>query len=256
MAAAYGAGEGDRTLRVWDLETGATRAFDLPQPAPSLAGAKSPPLGTIFKLTFAGESTIYSAGWEGVRRWDLALGRQELVIAPPTRDDSVEMVLRPDRGVAVTRWASESAIDSGAPVAVHDLARRSSRLLPGFGSLVLSMDLDPTGRVLVTADRDGILRVGRLSGGEPHLLVGHKGGATAIVSPDLKWIASAGEDNTLRLWPMPDLDRPPLHALPQRDLVATLKSLTNLRAVRDARAPTGWKIEAGPFPGWRDVPTW
>jgi hypothetical protein len=32
--------------------------------------------------------------------------------------------------------------------------------------------------------------------------------------------------------------------------------LTNLRAVRDASSATGWKIEVGPFPGWKTVPVW
>ena len=76
------------------------------------------------------------------------------------------------------------------------------------------------------------------------------------VSSALRWVASTGEDNTLRLWPMPDLSDPPLSALPREALVAKLRSLTNLRAVRDPAAPTGWKIDVGPFPGWKDVPTW
>ena len=67
---------------------------------------------------------------------------------------------------------------------------------------------------------------------------------------------TAGEDKTLRLWPMPDLDKPPLHTLPQAELVTKLRSLTNLRAVRDAKSATGWTIEIGPFPGWKDVPAW
>jgi WD40 repeat protein len=76
------------------------------------------------------------------------------------------------------------------------------------------------------------------------------------VSPDGRWVASSGEDNTLRLWAMPDLSKPPLHTLPHDELLARLKSLTNLRVVRAPEAPAGWKIEIGPFPGWRDVPTW
>jgi len=38
--------------------------------------------------------------------------------------------------------------------------------------------------------------------------------------------------------------------------VAKLDSLTNLRVVEDPAAPTGYKVEIGPFPGWKDVPTW
>jgi len=74
--------------------------------------------------------------------------------------------------------------------------------------------------------------------------------------PGLRWVASAGEDSTHRLWPMPDLARPPLHTLPHEELLAKLRSLTNLRAVRAPSSSTGWTIEIGPCPGWRDVPTW
>ena len=75
------------------------------------------------------------------------------------------------------------------------------------------------------------------------------------MSPDGRWIAS-GEDGTLRLWPMPDLSKPPLHTLPHDELIAKLKSLTNLRVVRDEDSSTGWKVEVGPFPGWAEVPEW
>ena len=55
---------------------------------------------------------------------------------------------------------------------------------------------------------------------------------------------------------MPDLSKPPLHTLPKGELLARLRSLTNLRAVRDPQSPTGWTIELGPFPGWKNLPSW
>jgi hypothetical protein len=55
---------------------------------------------------------------------------------------------------------------------------------------------------------------------------------------------------------MPDLSKPPLHTLPLQQLLAKLRSLTNIRAVRDDASSTGWKFEAGPFPGWKQVPSW
>jgi WD40 repeat protein len=92
---------------------------------------------------------------------------------------------------------------------------------------------------------------------EAHILPGHVGASSAeAVSPDLRWVASTGEDNTLRLWPMPDLDKPPLQTLPHDELLAKLRSLTNLRAVRDDKAANGWTIELGPFPGWKSIPSW
>ena len=99
--------------------------------------------------------------------------------------------------------------------------------------------------------------MGRLGAGEPHLLAGHDGAVESVaISPDLRWVASAGWGGSLRLWPMPDLDKPPLHTRPHDELIAKLKSFTNLRAVRDPEAPNGWTITLGPFPGWAEVPTW
>jgi hypothetical protein len=40
------------------------------------------------------------------------------------------------------------------------------------------------------------------------------------------------------------------------ELMAKLRALTNLQVVADPAAATGYKLEIGPFPGWKDVPTW
>ena len=42
------------------------------------------------------------------------------------------------------------------------------------------------------------------------------------------------------------------------DLLAHLAGwdFTNLQAVPDPAAATGWKTEIGPFPGWAEVPEW
>ena len=84
----------------------------------------------------------------------------------------------------------------------------------------------------------------------------HEGTSMSVaVSPDGKWIASAA-GGEIRLWPMPDLTKRPLHTLPCDELTAKLRSLTNLQVVEDKAAATGYKLEIGPFPGWKDVPTW
>jgi hypothetical protein len=48
----------------------------------------------------------------------------------------------------------------------------------------------------------------------------------------------------------------PLHTLPYDDLLTRLRSFTNLRVVRDEAAETGYRVEAGPFPGWAVLPEW
>jgi WD40 repeat protein len=139
---------------------------------------------------------------------------------------------------------------------LFDLERRTSRRITTHGAQLLSSVLSPSGHVVVTGGADGVVRAGPATGEEPHLRFGHKGRVTAIaISPDERWIATASED-ALSVWPMPDVMKPPLHTLPHAELVAKLDALTNLRVVRDASSSTGWKLDVGPFPGWKDVQTW
>ena len=73
------------------------------------------------------------------------------------------------------------------------------------------------------------------------------------VHPDGQWIASAG-NCTLRLWPMPEGE--PFSALPGDEFIERLHALTNYRVVRDEESFTGYRLDAGPFPGWDELPTW
>ena len=98
-----------------------------------------------------------------------------------------------------------------------------------------------------------------------HWLIADDRVTELAVSPDGQWIASTGGRGTLRLWPMPDLDRPPLQSLPLDDLLELLRAQTNLR-VRPA-GPDDWSVYASTtgyffhyedpaFKSWDDVPTW
>ena len=107
------------------------------------------------------------------------------------------------------------------------------------------------GTVAITQGTDGIIRVGPVTGEEPHLLMAGFDLGVSAIDPLGRWIASSDG-----LVPMPDLSKPPLHTLPLEDLIAKLKTLTNLRVVRDEVSSVGWKVEIGPFPGWKTVPTW
>jgi WD40 repeat protein len=142
-------------------------------------------------------------------------------------------------------------------LSAFDLETGETREITSHGNRMAPFALDPSGTILVTGDQDGIVRVGHVSGDQPHLLFGHTSPlAWVAVSPDGRRIASIDDDGNIRLWPMPDLSKPPLHTLPHDELLAKLRSLTNLRAVRDPASDTGWKTEIGPFPGWAVVPEW
>jgi WD40 repeat protein len=144
----------------------------------------------------------------------------------------------------------------GGEVVVFDLRKGTRWAASNHGADLQAVAIDASGSILATGDSSGTVRVGPATGGAVHLLVGHTTGVSAVaVSPDRRWIASASGAE-VRLWPMPDLSQAPLQTLPHEQLMAKLRALTNVRVVEDARAAAGYRLETGPFPGWKDVPTW
>jgi WD40 repeat protein len=186
-------------------------------------------------------------------RWDVKTGGRELLY-----DGKIMLFAASADGRRVLMV--EGRAGSGAlmgRVVLLELDTGAVTFLDRFGDEVRVVALDPTGTLAVTGDIDGEIRVGPVTGEEPHLLLGHESTVSAVaIDPLGRWIASGDNDGTVRLWPMPDLSKPPLHTLPREELIAKLKTLTNLRVVRDEESSTGWKLTHDPFPGWETVPTW
>jgi WD40 repeat protein len=206
-----------------------------------------------FDLAFIDEDHILSGGNTGLMKWNLETRDHEMVFEDPAFRWAVSADRR--RVVAVNQPDVNQIW--GWRAVLLDLESGRQTLLETHGNQIRNAALSPTGDIVVTGDSQGIIRVGPATGDEPHLLFGHDQVVEAVaIDPLGRWIASTGEDTTVRLWPMPDLSKPPLHTLPHDELIAKLKTLTNLRVVRDEQSATGWKLTHDPFPGWETVPEW
>ncbi len=239
----------DKVIRIWDLETEEVTVLG------PIEGAGEGSEGFIRGLGFLPDGSLVSSGQGGLRLWNVRENSCEIV-AP--RDSGQLMIFGDGRRVVNIVSTAEKDWTSSL-LQITDLETRISRVLPSRITNPSCIATDPEGTVLVSAafENDGAVQVGTVSGGEPHLLLGHERGVRAVaISPDGRWIASDGQEGSIRLWPMPDLSKPPLHTLPHDELIAKLKTLTNLRVVRDEGSLTGWKLEVGPFPGWETVPEW
>ncbi|MEJ2190667.1 MAG: WD40 repeat domain-containing protein, partial [Acidobacteriota bacterium] len=222
----------ERLIRVWDVASGDELAVLGPE-------EDLRPLG----LEFLDEHHVLSGGDSGLRRWDLRTGRSVMVRGGHIHFFAID---NNRRRVILTEGKGENA---GQPnkALVLDLDSEATTPLATHGDRIRSVALDASGDVVVTGDLDGIIRVGPVTGDEPHLLIGHERSVEVLaVDPLGRWIASGSEDTTVRLWPMPDLSKPPLHTLPREELIAKLKTLTNLRVVRDPESATGWKLTHDP----------
>ena len=248
VAAASAQSEGQATLRVWDLDTDEVRVFEQPVDPEGYEGYAA------VHLAFVDERSLYTAGANGLLRWDLDAGTYEKVMGPPS-GGMVEMSMTADRQKALV-WDTDSRYEPvPSSTKLFDVRTEVARDL---GFLISgNPSISPDGTIWAAGQSDGTIQVGSMDGGTPHLLLGHEGAiGYKFISPDNAWLASWGVDDTSRVWPMPDLSKPPLHTLPHDELIAKLKTLTNLRVVRDEESSTGWKIEIGPFPGWAEVPEW
>jgi WD40 repeat protein len=241
---------GLHSLMVWDLDSGRGRSVSLVPFTEATWSCDS--------VAFAPDGALLVAGNGGLLR---VVASDDESAAP-----TVETLYAAGRAAfALDRDGRKLLVRTGRgpganvfeELLLFDLPTRTSKRITSHGRRLWTADFDPSGRAIVTGDNDGVVRVGLATGEEPHLLLGGHSGQvqTVAVSPDGRWVASASDD-TLNLWPMPDVTKAPLHTLPHDALMAKLDALTNVRVVRDPTSSTGWKIELGPFPGWKDAPTW
>jgi WD40 repeat protein len=225
-------------VRVWDLESGEVRVLD--------AGDGIP----ISIMWFTSDGDLWVNSRSMLRRWNLNGDRprivEEIDLSDPEFPGNELCAFDPD--------LRRLLLEGPDSLWIKDLDTQESRELTSHGQCFWS-SLQADGEIVLSLDSQGGILVGPATGEDPHLLLGREEGFVNM-SSDGRWIASRRADNSIMLWPMPDLSMPPLHTLAREELIAKLKTLTNLRVVQDPDSPSGWKLEIGPFPGWETVPTW
>ena len=224
--------------RVWDLESGEVRILD--------AGDGI----EVSLMWFTDDGDLWVRSRSILRRWNL--GRDLPGIEEEVDVSGPEFV--GDELCAFDPNARRFLLEGPDSLWIQDLDTLESRELSSHGRCGW-FSLQADGEIVLSIDPQGGILVGPATGEDPQLLLGREEG-TVSMSSDGRWIASRGADDRIILWPMPDLSKPPLHTLPREELLAKLRSLTNLRVIEDPDSPSGWKVEVGPFSGWETVPTW
>ena len=223
-----------RAMHILDLETGERQIFE------------TPGRGPVSSWDFDAKGRLLVARGGTLSRWDLESRAADVLIEENVRFFN----LGPD-GRSLFTW-----IDGGPHLVDTETGEQTSMDLPA-GQTVLGAG--PSGTITITCNAAGEILVGPIGSTVRHHLLGHQGFVRlAVASPDGQWVASAGEDGTLRLWPMPDFTRPPLGDLPHGELIQALRALTNLRVVPDDESSTGYMVKADMevFRGWETVPAW
>jgi WD40 repeat protein len=170
----------DRTVRLWDLASGAGRVLlELPTQA--------------FRLRIAGDGrhVAFTQGFEELDVYDLAEGRTSCVFRG--HNDSASEFTPDGAGIAYA---------DNYDLLVGDLASCSSRRLYGHKGTLFGIGFAPGGARVATASADHTVAVAPFPAGAPvATLRGHDKEVYAVAfAPDGRTLASAGFDGVARLW--------------------------------------------------------
>lgn len=172
----------DRTVRVWDADTGEAKQV--------VTAHSSGVLGVA--ISSDGTRVVSGGADSMVRVWEPA-GSASPVLPGP---------LDPVLSVAVSEDGSQVVAARGRVAVVRDVASKQEITLAGHRDLVYATAITPDGRRLVTASRDGTVKLwDGASGRELLTLRGHEQAVYGVaISADGQRVVSGGEDRQVRIW--------------------------------------------------------
>jgi WD40 repeat protein len=175
----------DKTLRVWDLQTGHEPRV-VASHLDVVSGVAMTPDGC----------RAVSASWDKTLRvWDLDTGQE--LHALVGHSGSVSRVSVTSDGCRAVSASWDHTLKVWDLKTGQELHR-----LVGHSGPVFGVEVDPDGRRVVSASWDKLLKVWDLdTGGELRTLAGHSGGVNDVaLSPDGRRAVSASDDKTLKVW--------------------------------------------------------
>ncbi len=171
----------DRSVHVWNLDTGAEKALPCPTRAPRV---DVPRAGRVAAATGGGPVPV----------WDLDHGSETSLVGHEGR--VIDVRFSPD-------GKSLASVGEDRTLRLWDLATATGRVLATFGDRAESVVFTPDGRRVVAAGLDGTVRMWNADDDQVTVWTGHTGPVAALaVSPDGEWVATGGTDHTIRLWPI------------------------------------------------------
>ncbi len=190
----------DRTVRKWDLTTGAE------QQAPQRDGGLGPIIdlkqagGLLWSVAFLpGSDDVLTVGGSDARLWNTR--------ALPIRE---RLSFRSHHAVASARFSPDGKLivtgswDNSAKIWDAKSGHVVRKLMGGHESMVNTAVFSPNGQFVLTSSDDGTAKLWLVESGEVvKSFEGHVAGQrmrSASFSPDGRYIVTASSDKTARLW--------------------------------------------------------